>query len=146
MASNSGSMDFPELKDLASGSDFGFRSKLRALVVDDNSVIRLYMVSLLKDVDVETDEAEDGKAAVSRFLEGKTYDIILMDKDMPQMNGVQAARKLREMGVKAKIAGVTAHSTDEEKREFLEAGIDDFFVKPITRPQLIKLLKEVGNK
>ncbi|KAG1360757.1 Two-component response regulator 24 [Cocos nucifera] len=139
-------MDSPKLKDLASGSDFGFRNKLRALVVDDNSVIRLYMVSLLKDVDVETDEAEDGKAAVTHFLEGKTYDIILMDKDMPQMNGIQATRILREMGVKAKIVGVTAHSTDEEKREFLEAGIDDFLVKPITSPQLIELLKDVGTE
>ncbi|XP_008813032.1 two-component response regulator 24-like [Phoenix dactylifera] len=122
------------------------KNKLRALVVDDNRMIRLYMVSLLKKANVEAEVAEDGKAAVNCFLQGKTYDIILMDKDMPQMDGVQATRILREMGVKTKIVGVTSHSTEEEKREFLEAGLDDFFVKPLTSPQLIELLKDVGNK
>lgn len=74
-----------------SGSDSGSRNKLRALVVDDNNVVRMYMISLLKDVNVEADTAEDGQEAVGRFLEGNTYDIILMDRDMPQMNGVQVS-------------------------------------------------------
>ncbi|KAI3409524.1 uncharacterized protein J3R85_019191 [Psidium guajava] len=66
----------------------------------------------------------NGKEAVEIHYSGKKFDLILMGWDMPVMNGIEAAKKLRDMGNRSTIAGVSSHSLSEERLEFIEAGLD----------------------
>ncbi|KAJ4776338.1 response regulator 24 [Rhynchospora pubera] len=87
----------------------------------------------------EITEAEDGKKAINHFLDGNEYDLVLMDKDMPKMNGVEATRTLRSMGIPVKIIAITG---DENSRgAFLDAGADEFLLKPLNFPALTDILK-----
>ncbi|KAJ7980491.1 two-component response regulator ARR22-like [Quillaja saponaria] len=67
-----------------------------------------------------------------------------MDKDMPIMNGIEATKKLREMGIHSKIAGVSTRSMEREVQEFMEAGLDDYQQKPLTIAKLISILHNIG--
>ncbi|XP_073012723.1 two-component response regulator 24-like [Typha latifolia] len=119
---------------------------LRALIVDDNRIERMMHTVLLRRFQVETTEAENGKDAVDHLVEGKTFDIILMDKDMPVMDGPEATRILRAMGFRAKIVGITADDSAEGKKAFMEAGLDEFLIKPLTVTKLTPLIQDLVPK
>ncbi|XP_010548750.1 PREDICTED: two-component response regulator ARR22 [Tarenaya hassleriana] len=85
----------------------------------------------------------NGKEAVDVHSSGKNYDLILMDMDMPVMNGIQATRRLREMGIESVIAGVSTRTKEGEKKEFMEAGLDDFQEKPLTISKLLSILHKL---
>ncbi|KAK7285868.1 hypothetical protein RJT34_20651 [Clitoria ternatea] len=128
------------------GSEGGSSSEWRisALVVDDNATIRFLHKTILKGLcNMEPKIAKDGKEAVDMCRSGENFDIILMDKQMPIMNGVEATRKLREMGVKSKIVGVTILDNESEKEEFLAAGLDLYLEKPLNPTMLRDVLKEL---
>ncbi|RWR83076.1 two-component response regulator ARR22-like protein isoform X2 [Cinnamomum micranthum f. kanehirae] len=119
--------------------------RLSGLVVDDNKVNRRVHRMLLSKLGVETQEAENGREAVDLCAAGMVFDLILMDMEMPIMDGPQATRVLRAMGVTSKIVGVTGNSRGEDRDEFMSAGIDAFYVKPITRTALISILEDIGG-
>ncbi|KAJ4768817.1 histidine kinase 2 [Rhynchospora pubera] len=87
----------------------------------------------------EVTEAEDGKVAVNYFVEGNEYDLVLMDKQMKEMNGVEAIRTLKSMGVKAKMVAITSDESSNEA--FLEAGVDAFLTKPVKLAELTSVLR-----
>ena len=66
--------------------------------------------------------------------------MVLMDMQMPQMDGYEAARRLRECGIDAPIVALTAHAMAEERQRCLAAGCNDFATKPISRRTLIELV------
>ncbi|OWM80193.1 two-component response regulator ARR22-like [Punica granatum] len=123
--------------------------KLSVLIVDDDQLIQMMHVALVKasGVDAEILIAENGEVAVDLCRSGKSFDLILMDKHMPIMDGVRATRELRKMGVKSMIIGVTACSMDYEVKPFIEAGLNECYQKPLdpemTKSILAKLSK--GN-
>lgn len=118
--------------------------KPRVLIVEDNLVNRKIIRKLLESFNMDSDDAEDGKQAVERIREGCVYDMILIDKEMPVMDGHEATRELRAMGVKSPIIGLTGNALNSDRNEFIAAGVDDFFTKPISRHQLVKLLEAYG--
>ncbi|KAL3750438.1 hypothetical protein ACJRO7_011440 [Eucalyptus globulus] len=120
------------------------KKKLSVLIVDDDSMIRTIHTILVNrvGVEVESQVAENGKVAVDLFRSGESFDVILMDWEMPVMNGIEATKELRKMGVSSMIVGVTSHSMDVEKDTFMAAGLDDCYGKPLS----IKILKNILQK
>ncbi|KAG7551990.1 CheY-like superfamily [Arabidopsis thaliana x Arabidopsis arenosa] len=119
-------------------------SKLTALVVDDSFVNQTIHQKLLNRLGIENDVVTNGKEAVDVYCSGRNYDLILMDMDMPIMNGIQATKRLREMGIESKIAGVTTRANEGEKKEFMEAGLNDFQEKPLTISKLLSILHKLN--
>ncbi|XP_022144466.1 two-component response regulator ARR22-like [Momordica charantia] len=120
---------------------------ISALVVDDEAVVRYIHMSLLRKLNVEQVEAaESGKAAVDAFQCGASFDLVLMDLEMPLMDGAQATKELRRMGVESKIVGVTANGAIScEKAAFMEAGLDHCLMKPLTLENLHSLLQQFNT-
>ncbi|WVZ09043.1 hypothetical protein V8G54_022389 [Vigna mungo] len=117
---------------------------LKVLIVDDDKVVRMTHKMLLDRVGVKDHVAvENGKEAVELHNNGQSFDLILMDKDMPVMNGIEATRTLRSMGVSCKIIGVSTSTSNQiYVQEFVEAGLDYFYTKPLT----VKILGEILEK
>jgi signal transduction histidine kinase/DNA-binding response OmpR family regulator len=117
---------------------------LRVLVVDDNATNRLIATKMLKDFDVQTNAACDGAeavAAVSQF----SYDIILMDMRMPEMDGLQATRAIRARGgalAKVPIIAFTANAFPDDVLACREAGMTGFIVKPVRKKELLSAIVE----
>jgi CheY-like chemotaxis protein len=100
-------------------------------------------------MNVEADMVENGQIACEMAETSKTdghpYDLILMDIQMPHMNGYDATRWLREHNWEGPIVAVTAHTKDEDRQKCVEAGCDDHFSKPITEAALQKLIERHLN-
>ena len=112
------------------------------LVVDDDETTRLIIQAMLETIGYQVDFATDGGAAVERALR-KTYDTILMDIDMPQIDGYEATRQIRENGRcnAAIIAISTTFDRIEQVKRCLESGMNDCLVKPLHRETLAKRLQ-----
>jgi CheY-like chemotaxis protein len=122
----------------------------RVLLADDHPVNRVVVQSLLEGLPLEIDLAVDGAQAVARFREG-SFDVVLMDVDMPVMDGVAAVRAIRvierERGAApARIAMVTAHDGATVRRDCLDAGANDYLVKPINARVLHALFAESAEE
>ncbi|KAJ1270330.1 hypothetical protein BS78_06G045600 [Paspalum vaginatum] len=116
----------------------------RALVVEDIKVDCVILLRMLHKLNCEATVANNGKEAVDLFLEGKTFDIVFSDKDMPLMTGPEAVAKIRAMGAKVKIVGVSADFGGMEA--FMQAGADVFLPKPMKLETLESMLQEVTSK
>ena len=112
---------------------------LRVLYADDHESNRVVVVAMLASQGHSCDTAEDGAQAVQAFL-GGTYDLVLMDIQMPVMDGVEAARTIRGMGgagASTPIVALTANTLDAQVRTYLEAGMQDCIAKPVMMPDLL---------
>ncbi|XP_044972362.1 two-component response regulator ORR42-like [Hordeum vulgare subsp. vulgare] len=120
-------------------------TSIKALLVEDIEVCRLVLSTILLAMNCEVTLAVNGKEAVELFLEGKKFDIVLLDKDMPIMTGPEAVVKIRAMGEgDVKIVGVSAD--DHAMEAFMNAGADAFVPKPMRREVLIPIIQEIINK
>jgi two-component system sensor histidine kinase/response regulator len=108
------------------------RRQGRVLVADDNAVNREVTSEFLKELGYEVEIAVDGKEALAA-ARSKTYAAILMDCQMPEMNGYDATRELRglEAGRRTPIIAVTAHAMAGERERVLASGMDDYLSKPL---------------
>jgi len=115
---------------------------LSVLVAEDDEVSRLYLTTLLKREHWKIDEASDGKEALELF-EQNEYQVILMDVSMPGVDGIHAARKIREKNPLVPILAITAHGEGELQEEFRMAGMTDVLRKPIHDEFLIGKIKSL---
>ncbi len=113
----------------------------RALLAEDVRTNQILMKSLLGKLGLEVTIAEDGQEAVEKAASG-AFDVILMDIEMPKMDGYQATRALRERRITIPIIALTGHSTEEDKAKCLDAGCNGYLSKPIDRLCLIEVLSK----
>jgi signal transduction histidine kinase/DNA-binding response OmpR family regulator len=118
------------------------KNQRRVLVADDNAVNREVCSELLLDLGYSVDTVVDGREVLRATAE-KNYDAILMDCQMPEMNGYDATRELRqrERGKRTPIIALTAHAMAGERERVLAAGMDDYLSKPIDVAGLAAVLK-----
>ena len=112
---------------------------LRVLLVEDNTVNQMLAVALLRKRRHEVTVADDGRQAVE-LVRQSDFDIVLMDVQMPGMDGLEATRLIRrierESARRLPIIAVTAHTMDEDRQRCLDAGMDDYVRKPIDPVEL----------
>ncbi|AES81690.1 two-component response regulator 24 [Medicago truncatula] len=120
-----------------------FVSKLTALVVDDNIINRKIHQKMLNKFGVKSQGVENGKEAVDIHWRGQKFDLILMDMDMPIMNGIEATKELRAMGICSTIVGVSSRSMEDEILKFMEAGLDEYQEKPLNNAILSSILGKI---
>jgi PAS domain S-box-containing protein len=111
----------------------------RVLVAEDVEGNQLLMTLMLSKLGLEVVIAEDGHQAVQK-ASSQPFDLILMDMQMPVMNGHEATRMLKAKGYRAPIVALTASVMKSDQQACLEAGCDDFLVKPIDHRELIRTL------
>ena len=114
----------------------------KVLVVDDNEVNRMIAVKLLEKEGCEVDAVASGLAAISHARD-RIYDLVFMDIDMPEMDGIETAKHLREGGNKSlPIIAMTAHTLAGDRERLLEAGMDDYVAKPFDRKIFANIVKK----
>ena len=116
---------------------------LKILVVDDNEINLLLISEILKKLKVTSFSlARNGQKAIDECLE-KSFDIILMDINMPILNGIEATNILRkEHNIKTPIIALTANSLEGDKDKFLENGMDDYLSKPFNLEKFIEIINK----
>src|SRR5690606_2749851 len=109
-------------------------SAARILLVEDNGINRVLARTLLEKRGWEVRTAGNGEEAVSAWRLGG-IDLILMDVQMPEVDGLQATRTIRDeekkIGGRIPIVGLTAHAMKGDREQCLEAGMDDYITKPV---------------
>lgn len=110
------------------------RSDARILLVEDNPVNQMVALRLLELLGLHADVASDGVEAVD-VAEWQIYDLLLMDCEMPNMDGYQATAEIRrreaDTGRRTRIVAMTANAMSGDRERCLEAGMDDYIAKPI---------------
>lgn len=136
---------FPEI----TATDLELEEKLTAisgskiLLVEDNMINQEVAVGLLVEAGLLVDTAENGEAALDK-MRNDTYDLVLMDMQMPVMDGITAAREIRKIPelTKVPIVAMTANAMRHDRDNCLAAGMNDFITKPINASHLWSVLLE----
>lgn len=118
------------------------QTQLRAakiLVVEDGETNRRLMQIMLQRLGQQVVEAENGQIAVT-LVEQQSFDVILMDMQMPVKDGYTAATELRAKRITTPIVALTAHAMPEDEKRCLDAGCSDYLTKPVTEDRLIATL------
>jgi CheY-like chemotaxis protein len=112
-------------------------AEYKVLVVDDDNLNRKVIQMLLNGLGCQNDAVGSGQEALQRCA-GERYDLILMDYEMPDMNGMETAAAIRQLeqrqvnGKPVPIIALSGHSGPEEKARCLAAGMNDYLIKPLT--------------
>ncbi len=118
-----------------------FAEGAKVLLVEDNEINRQVASELLAAAGLASDAAGNGLEALAR-LESGHYDAVLMDVQMPEMDGIEATRRLRASGrhPRLPVIALTAHALAADRQRFLDAGMDDYLAKPIEEQDLLRVL------
>ncbi len=119
----------------------------KILLVDDNAVNRKVASEILKKANCIVESVDSGQKAIDIFSKNQAFDVILMDIQMPEMDGIETTQKLKEkFGDKLpKVVAMTAYSMQQDRENFISKGMDDYISKPIRANLLIKKVAEYIN-
>ncbi|MBE0621967.1 MAG: response regulator [Burkholderiales bacterium] len=123
----------------------------RVLVVEDNPVNRSVIEAMLGKLNAEVESVEDGAAAVAAIMRGMRPDLVLMDVQMPVMDGLEATKRIRQWEVETQqahqpIVALTAAAFEDDREQCVACGMDDFLTKPINMKDLASILaKWIGR-
>jgi two-component system sensor histidine kinase/response regulator len=124
------------------------RQQLKVLLAEDNKVNQKLVVRLLERAGHSVEVAADGIQALEA-LAARHFDCVLMDVQMPRMDGIETTRALRKLETATTehipIVAMTAHALDGDRARCLEAGMDDYIAKPISKDQLLKILGSISS-
>lgn len=110
------------------------------LIAEDNYLNRIVIRTVLEKYGVVIDDAENGKEAIVK-LKQRNYHLVFMDVEMPEMNGIDATRWIRtHLHPEIKIVGLSANALSEEVNNCLNAGMNDYLVKPYTESELLNII------
>jgi signal transduction histidine kinase/ActR/RegA family two-component response regulator len=122
----------------------------RVLVAEDGHDCQRLIAMLLRKSGLEVDVADNGRIALQKTLEARDaenpYDVILMDVDMPELDGLSATSRLRESGYERPVIALTAFAMESDRERCLRAGFDDFATKPIDHSRLLDLVARYLGK
>ncbi len=124
---------------------------LRILIAEDNPLNREIAVELLEDFGFEVDTAENGQEAVQKIEEGKAgqYDVILMDIQMPVMDGYEATQKIRQLKdcplSTIPIIAMTANAFEEDRKRAIASGMNDHLAKPLDIDAMLRIIRRHLN-
>ncbi|HTI09390.1 MAG TPA: two-component regulator propeller domain-containing protein [Puia sp.] len=122
--------------------DFAKTYPLRVLIAEDNLINQQLIRQILANLGYEADSVENGELAVAAAGE-KAYDLILMDVQMPEMDGLEATRLIRRsLSRQPAIIALTANAMQGDREECLQAGMDDYISKPVRLQELMQLLEK----
>ncbi len=124
------------------------RHPLRILLAEDNVVNQKLALRILQQMGYRADLASNGIEAV-QSVERQTYDVVLMDVQMPEMDGLEAARRITAkwtQGRRPRIVAMTANAMQGDREMCLAAGMDDYLTKPIRVERLVEALNQVSAR
>jgi PAS domain S-box-containing protein len=126
-------------------SNFFKNQKPRVLLVDDNAINRKVASEIMKKANCEVLMADSGKKAIEIYTNDRNFDVILMDIQMPEMDGLETTQNLRDLfgNELPKIVAMTAYSMPHDREKFLAQGMDDYLSKPIRANVLIKKISTI---
>ena len=108
---------------------------MRILLVEDDQRIAIALMETLRDRQYKVDLGEDGEIAWE-FLQAFSYELILLDVTLPKLNGIQLCQRLRKAGIQTPVLMLTARDSSSDKVLGLDAGADDYVVKPFDLAEL----------
>lgn len=114
----------------------------RILLAEDDRVNRILTMTILEKAGYRMDAVENGLLAV-QALHSRSYDLVLMDLNMPEMNGFQAAREIRRLPPpqgQVPIIALTAYDRPEDSDDYRAAGMNGYVIKPLSRSHLLSVL------
>ncbi|KAM3398730.1 two-component response regulator ARR22-like [Capsicum galapagoense] len=122
--------------------------KLGVLIVVNEDIAQTAYILCLQKCGAETLGVRNGAVAVEiHDITQMCFDLILMSSTMPIMDGIEATKKLRSMGITTMIVGMPTQSDNEEyRKEFMEAGLDKCYEQPLTMETFQSLIEKVSNK
>lgn len=126
------------------------QGKLRVLVADDNNtnievVSRMLKLEDVYDVTIAKDGQEAYELVKTNFERNQRFDVIFMDIQMPNLDGLQSTRLIRRLGYNAPIVALTAFSDASNVKDCMDSGMNEFLAKPIRRPALKKVLQKFAT-
>jgi CheY-like chemotaxis protein/nitrogen-specific signal transduction histidine kinase len=123
--------------------DFASKYPLTIMVAEDNPVNQMLILKILDKLGYKADLATTGKEAINMLAE-KYYDLLLMDVQLPEMDGLEATRYIRSnFSKQPTIVAMTANAMIEDREECLQAGMDNYLTKPIKLDAFMTVLKEI---
>lgn len=119
---------------------------MRALIVDDSSFVREYLRALLQRMGVSCEEAVNGSEALTVLAAADGFDLMLLDVNMPEMNGLECVKALRKakLGEHMKVMMVTTEADNSFISAALDNGADEFLMKPFTPESLREKMALLG--
>jgi len=147
---NVGGLDEKEIKPVKVGENSEAAAadakKVRILLAEDQPINRKIVIGLLKRYDWQIISAENGEEAVQKYT-NEHFDLVLMDVQMPKVDGFEATRQIRKMeeisGIRIPIIAMTAHAMKGDKEKCLESGMDYYITKPVDSKELIELIQKI---
>jgi len=141
-----GTLDLPA--PAAQAPDSGTIQHLRVLVVEDNAINQRVISKMLEKIGHRADMAGNGLEALAALTD-RPYDLVLMDCQMPEMDGFEATRCLRDpasgvLNPKVRVVALTANAMVGDRERCLAAGMDDYLPKPVQMPALQGILAKWG--
>lgn len=135
----------PLITSLSEKSTINKNEELKILLVEDNKINQIVTERILNNFGFITTIVENGQEAIDR-LEKETYDVVLMDINMPHLNGFETTKIIRERGLTVPVIALTAFDKQEISEEFAASGMNGVMVKPFESNVLYETILEVASK
>jgi CheY-like chemotaxis protein len=116
-------------------------STLDILLVEDEPINQKVVQLMLDNIGCRYDSANTGYSALA-LAKAKPYDLILMDIQLPDINGIEVTEQLRALGITTPIIATTAYSFDDELHSFIASGMNDVLLKPFRQEQIVNLIRK----
>ena len=132
---------------MAGGDKYGFDfSEKVVLVVEDNAISFKLLAAVLKQVKASVVHASNGRMAIDICHTDKHFDLVFMDMQMPEVDGLEATRKIKKIRPWLPIVATTANTYDENAEACREAGCDAFLTKPLQFKKMFELMQSFFDR
>jgi len=118
------------------------KNKLKILIAEDDEASELLLTTFIKKIGETVISAKNGVEAVEACLDNPDIDLVLMDLQMPEMDGIEATRQIRLFNSNLVIIAQTAYAVTENREKAMKAGCTDYLLKPIRKDELSSLIQK----